>query len=282
MQHLGITSLKKVEFLAAVNQRRTLLKLDPLADLTATTSIKEGVVADESKGPVKFRVIKATALSELASYQQHVFATGDTALQKNRQDAIEILTTLTGNPAALKSFRCKILIEQELELLDEDACPLCDTAWDMAVLKVHLEDKVAKAAEASAMLKKLSDAVQPVIDNLENVEISAKKVVQTCGNTEPKIDAAALNEFIAACGKDRLAIEKVCTDPEGIADALAALQRKGATPQPAAVAAATSLKTHLDALPAPSKEEAAKEFLIVAQERYDRCRTHESGSRGGC
>jgi hypothetical protein len=32
------------------------------------------------------------------------------------------------------------------------------------------------------------------------------------------------------------------------------------------------LKAHVDSLPEPSKEEAAKEYLIVAQEKYDRCR----------
>lgn len=271
MQHLGLSTVKPADILVPINQRRALLKLDSLAELTATTSLKEGIVADENKGAAKPRVSKPTALSEVAAYQQQLAAAEEAAIAKNRQDALALLAELVADPAALKSFRRKILIEQGLALLDEDGCPLCDTAWDMAELAAHLQDKVAKASEASAVLKQLSDAVQPIINSLEDVERSAKKIVQMCGLAEPKIESAALTEFIAACEKDRRAIEKVCTDPEGIAEALAALQRTSVAPTPAADAATASLKAYVDALPDPSKEEAAKDFLVVAQERYERC-----------
>ena len=41
----------------------------------------------------------------------------------------------------------------------------------------------------------------------------------------------------------------------------------------AAEAVWVALKAYVDNLPEPSKEEAAKEYLIVAQEKYDRCRS---------
>lgn len=58
-EHLGVKAPKKADVLAAVNERRTLLKLEPLADLAPEISIKAGVIADESKGPAKPRLSKA-------------------------------------------------------------------------------------------------------------------------------------------------------------------------------------------------------------------------------
>jgi recombinational DNA repair ATPase RecF len=272
LNYLGIKAPKKAELLAAANQRRALLKLEPLNDLTSETSIKAGVIADESKGPAKPRLSKAATQADLAGYQQHIAAAADTVLKKCVSDAEVALAKLTSDPAILKSFRQKVLVEQGLELIDDDACPLCDTAWDMDELKTHLQDKITKASAASAVLDQLGEAVQPIVDNLENVAIAAKKIVQACGNAEPKIDTAPLSDYIAACEKDRITIENVLTDPGLIAESMEAIKRFGSAPPSGAAAVATDLKNHVNALPDPSSEEAAREFLIIAQERYDRCR----------
>lgn len=271
VNHLGIKAPKKAELLAVVNERRVLLKLEPLKDLTPETSIKEGVVSDESKVPAKPRLSKAATQADLAGYQQHVAAASDAVLKKCASDADAALTKLTDDPAVLKSFRQKVLVEQGLVLIDDDVCPLCDTAWDMDALKAHLLDKMARASAASAVLDELAKCVQPIVDNLESVAIAAKKIVHTCGIVEPKIDSAALSEYIGACEKDRATIANVLTDPDGIAGALEALKRFGVALPSKAAAVASDLAKRVDAMPDPSKEEAAREFLIVAQERYDRC-----------
>ncbi|WP_292533633.1 AAA family ATPase [Methylocystis sp.] len=272
-QYLGIKAPKKDDLLIAVNERRNLLKLEPLPDLTPQTLIKQDVVAEEGKVPAKQRLSKATTLSDLAIYHQYVVEAGDAALKKSKDEAFVTLTNLISNPAILKSFRQKVLVEQGLELIEDEACPLCDTAWDVNELKAHLQEKVANASAALTVLDELNKAIQPLTSNLENIVIAAKKIVQACGQAEPKIDSAAMSEFILACENDGAAIEKVCTDPGGIADAVEALKRTGAALSNAVTKVTDDLKQYVDALPDPSKEEAAKEFLIVAQEKYDRCRS---------
>jgi RecF/RecN/SMC family protein len=272
-QHLGHKAPKKGDLLAAVNERRALLKLAPLTDLTSETSIKEDVIADESKGPAKDRLSKGISLSELTSYHEYVAEHQNTALRKSKEDALAALTKLTSDPSLLKSFRQKVLLEQGLELIDDEACPLCDTAWDINKLKAHLQAKMAKAAAATAVLGELTKAVQPIADNLDNLALAARKIVQACGKAEPKLDAAPMLEFIAACEQKRAAIAKACVNPDGIADAIEALAQVGKALQNSVTAVAADLKDYVDALPEPSKEEVAREFLIVAQEKYDRCRT---------
>jgi hypothetical protein len=88
----------------------------------------------------------------------------------------------------------------------------------------------------------------------------------------PHIPAQALQEFVNACEADRKTLENLPSNPALIPEAVVLLKRL-ADPIPAPVLQVPkSLKALVQALPDPSKEEAAREYLIVAQEKYDRCR----------
>lgn len=255
-----------------MNERRTLLKLEPVADLGSETSIKTGVIADQSKGPAKPRLSKAGGFADLSTFAERVAESKGLALKKALDGGSAILAKLAESPALFKSIKQKVLVERGLALVENGSCPLCDDTWDINELKAHLEDKLTKATEAAAVMDDLANAVQPVLETLESVAIAANKVVQACTNADPLIDASAMREFITGCSTNRGAIEKACTDPDGIADAVEALKRIGAGVPAEADKVVSDLKKHVDSLPEPSKEEAAKEFLIVAQEKYGRCR----------
>jgi recombinational DNA repair ATPase RecF len=278
-QHLGFKAPKKADLLAAVNERRTLLKLEPLADLTPEISIKAGVAADENKGgPAKPRLSKAGTLADLATYGERAAHTTGPALKKAESEGALILAKFTESPALLKSVKQKLLVEQGLELVDDESCPLCDNAWDMNELRIHLQGKLTKATEAATIMDDLANTVQPVLEALESVVIAANKLVQACANADPVIDASAMREFMSSCGTNRAAIEKARIDPDGIADAVEAIKRVEAGPPADAATVVAALKKHADSLPEPSKEEAAREFLIVAQEKYARCRATKAES----
>lgn len=272
IRHLGIKGFTKADLLAAVNERRELLKLEPLTDLAPENSIKAGVVADQSKAPAKVRLSKAGTSADLAVYGEWAAEVKNSSLKTSVDAGSAMLAKLTETPALLKSIKQKLLIEQGLGLVEDGSCPLCDNAWDIDELKSHLQEKLAKAAEAAAAMDDLAKAVQPILETLENVVIAANKIVQACGSADPIIDASAMREFIAGCGTNRAAIEKACTDPDGFADAAEALKAVKAGVPADADKVVSALKKQLDSLPEPSKEEAAKEFLIVAQEKYNRCR----------
>jgi recombinational DNA repair ATPase RecF len=272
-QHLGLRTPSKSDLLSAVNERRTLLKLDPLGDLTPEISIKAGVIADASKGPVKPKLSKAGTSADLEAYGDRVAEAKSFAVNDAVAAGSAIIVKLTNNPTLLKSIRQKLLVEQGLPLVDEDFCPLCDYAWEANELRAHLRDKLTRATEAAAAIEDLANAVRPVLQALDSVVSAANKVVQACGNADPIIDPGPLREFATACNKDRGVIEKACSDPDALAEAAEALNRAGNGAPANAEKVVGLLKTHVDALPEPSKEEAAKEFLIVAEEKYNRGRT---------
>jgi hypothetical protein len=181
--HLGLKAPKKADLLAMVNKRRTLLNLDPLADLTPEVSIKAGVAADQSK-PAKLRLSKAGTLVDLTAYGAHVAETKSPAVKKGINDGSAILGKLTGSPALLKSIKQKLLVEQGLELLDEESCPLCDNVWNISELKTHLEDKLAKATEAAEVMNDLTNAAQPILETLESIITAANKIAQAFGRPD--------------------------------------------------------------------------------------------------
>jgi hypothetical protein len=280
LQHLGVKSAKKADLLAAMNERRILLKLEPLGDLTVETSIKAGVIAEPGKDQAKTRISKANTLAEIAGYAEYAAKFESPASNGSKENAFNILAKLLADPGILKGFRQKVLVEQGLELIDDDACPLCDTVWDLEQLKEHLQAKVAKASVATALLQELNQALAPVTVGLENIAISAKKIVQTCGIVEPKIDAASLASFITRCDEDRALLAKVESDPSIVTDALAVLKRLTTPLLSSATKVTLDLKAYADGLPDPSKEEGAKEYLIIAQQNYLQCHSTKKELEG--
>jgi hypothetical protein len=268
----GFEKRKKVEVLAAVNKRRAVLKLAFLADITPDTSFKEGVVAGDGKAQAKATLSKTETIADVESYSSYAKELGSAAAKKSAASVSKLLSKLTADPATLRGFRQKVLVEQGLALLDEEACPLCDTDWDSDELRVHLQDKAKKATAAVAMLAELGDAAAPIIASLENVAIAARKVARACAHAEPKIAAKDLSAFAAACEADSAKLEKIDSDPSVIADVTAVLTRIAEGVPPAAATVAKNLKAYAESLPEPSKQDAAKEFLIVAKKKYSHCR----------
>jgi RecF/RecN/SMC N terminal domain len=270
-KHLGIASLSEIEFIAAVNERRKLLKLDLIADLKPTTSLKEGVTSASDKALVKPKLIKKIAIADIIAFHEHIATATNDVLSQKRVDAITILEDLNAKPEALRSFRRQVLIQQGLELLEEDSCPLCDKTWVMDELQAYLEQKLTGATVAAETLRNLRLAVHSIIDNLLDIERATNKIIELCESGEPKTDARPLVDFAALCANSREFIEKVCVDPSVIEDALSTLT--GNTWQPAAAVTTIvgATEKFLNSLPEPSTEDDARDFLIVAQERYDRC-----------
>ncbi len=271
-KHLGFANPKKSDLLDGVNARRAVLKLEPITDLAPKNALKAGVNVETGQGlqPPKFS--KLGAKGDLELFMQQLAAPQEAAIAGGKADSVTALTQLTNDPALLKIVKQRALIERGLELVEEDACPLCDITWDVALLTEHLHEKIAKADAAAAILQQLAVAVEPLVVHLQAIMREAGKVTEWCEKATPPIDAAPLRAYAKAVSGDRAVLDKVVRDPAAIADALQALGRLDAPSPPELLDATNGLTAYIDTLADPSKEEEAKEFLIVAQEKYDQCR----------
>jgi hypothetical protein len=268
IQYLGIESPKMADVLSAVNQRRAVLKLEPLADIALDTSFKEGIVAAEGKSEPKAKLSKAQALADVETFKSYDKEWGSVAVKESVAKVSNILSQLTGDPNTLRGFRQKVLVEQGIALLDGEACPLCDTDWDLEELNAHLQEKLGKATAAVALLTELGDGALPILATLQNASIASRKLVTDCAQVIPKIPAEVLTTFVASCDADRATLEKADSDPSAISDIAPIFARLAEGIPPEATKVAALLKTYAESLAEPSTEDAAREFLIVAQEKY--------------
>ena len=163
LRHLQIATMRAEDLLAAVNQRRKLLGLPEIAELTADTKVDVGLSAAAS-GP-SFN--KQSALRDLSSLSEA--AKGFPELAKADADGIvSDLTRLEKDPGLLASLQRRAFIEKGLDLVDGPECPLCDKPWDDEQhLREHLKAKLAKSDEArkfqEALLKKGTVVAQAAI-----------------------------------------------------------------------------------------------------------------------
>jgi hypothetical protein len=163
LRHLQIATMRAEDLLAAVNQRRKLLGLPEIAELTADTKVDVGLSAAAS-GP-SFN--KQSALRDLSSLSEA--AKGFPELAKADADGIvSDLTTLEKDPGLLAALQRRAFIEKGLDLVDGPECPLCDKPWDDEQhLREHLRAKLAKSDEArkiqEALLKKGTVVAQAAI-----------------------------------------------------------------------------------------------------------------------
>lgn len=269
--HLGIATPNKTDLLASVNARRAVLKLDPVADLAPENALKVGINPDaEHEASQPFS--KLGAKNDLASFLKRLAVSQEITITGAKSDAVGALAQLTDDPALLRGVKQRALVERGLELVEGDACPLCDGPWEMAVLATHLQEKIAKADAASTALKQLALAIDPLAAHLRAMALDAGKVAEWCEKASPPIDATSLRSHAKALDGDRDTLDKVVRDPAAIAHALQALGRLGASPAVELLQPADRLAAYIETLSDPSKEQEAKEFLIVAQEKYDQCR----------
>ncbi|MGY4327348.1 hypothetical protein ACVWWG_001765 [Bradyrhizobium sp. LB7.2] len=138
--HLGIATPNKTDLLASVNARRAVLKLDPVADLAPENALKVGINPDaEHEASQPFS--KLGAKNDLASFLKRLAVSQEITITGAKSDAVAALAQLTDDPALLRVVKQRGLIERGLELVEGDACPLCDGPWEMALLATHLQEK---------------------------------------------------------------------------------------------------------------------------------------------
>jgi hypothetical protein len=151
LRHLQISTTRAEDLLGAINQRRALLGLPEIAELTADTRVDVGLSAAASAPDFN----KQSALRDLTALADAAKGFPDLATPETA-GIVTDLTTLEKDPALLAALQRRTFIEKGLELVEGPECPLCEKAWDNEQhLRDHLKAKLAKSAEAQKVEEKL-------------------------------------------------------------------------------------------------------------------------------
>src|SRR5262249_55489803 len=146
LRALGIGILGGTELIRAVNKQREVLELPPLAELTSNTSLKDGMLAASGFNAPQ-RLVKAVAAADLAQIRGELARSAGVEVRERVSDALGLLEPLIANEGILQKVTIEGFLRTGLNLIEAANCPLCDTEWDPAELRTHIEEKLGKLGE---------------------------------------------------------------------------------------------------------------------------------------
>jgi recombinational DNA repair ATPase RecF len=266
---LKIDNLDRALVLEKVNEKRKILGLQALAELRTDTSFKAGILApkDAENRPA---VRKGVALADLSALRSAISGPEPESLTENRQTAKIALEKLREDEQALQLMRRLGFIKTGLDLITENACPLCDKEWDADELRAYLRNKLLSAEEIDHLLSKLRGNINTLLQSMLERTKSIERVIEYGQSFKPPLEKAALEAHLKQIKEAETVLNNFLRDPcliEPAVDAVA-LSWWSATAEQ---------RTHIDEcyaavndLPDTSIEDEASETLIVAQDRYER------------
>ncbi len=258
---LDTAQLSKKSVLDAVNPRRELLGLPPLTDLDANTSVKDGLTTTTASAPG--RVPKVQAVADLATLREALQALQGAPFKQACTTAEANAAEIGKDAENLNSLSREALLKSALELYDGAACPVCDTPFEPDAFTGHLAGKLAHLEDVSKRRGALEAELKPILDALHATGTALNTMIDHASLFSPKIDATALTEFRTVLRGRYQQLQKLLPLDDTRAILSAAHGVPDFEPSLAALAAA------ITAIPEPTKQDAARDFLVLAQERLE-------------
>jgi len=257
--HLQLPSLKAEVVLAAVNQRRELLGLAVLTELTSDTKLDDGLTTAATGEAFN----KQSVLRDLKSASDAVHGAKDAAKVECAEILLDI-EKLKVDPELLAAVQRRTFIEKGLQLVDGPECPLCDHAWKSeAMLRAHLDAKLAKSKEA----QKIQSALMA---NAGVVSQSALRIASIVANMQrlgTALLGTELSQSLTKWKADLDSLRSGLSSVEGIIGSRARLEA-GWPSVPAVMAKQLDAMTKkINAMPDQTSTVDAQTFLTTAQLR---------------
>lgn len=270
MQHLlialGITEPKIDKILLAVNDSRTQLGLTKLTELIETTSFREGLAHQTSTKPIN--ISKIHALAEIENLKALLKSYADLGKSQDLKDIKTSIDVLNADKTSLSDLTREGFLRTALEHIDTDCCPVCDTDMGIDELKTIVEKKLknfetisAKRLAIEKQLESYCDAIRLLIDEIRRVKEYGPLL-------KPVIEITAFDNFIIDI-QDKLNKIKSFLPVD---DLLNSLVHYGEITKDVRQLI-ESIETAIKAIPAPLHQDAARDYLIIAQEKLEQYRS---------
>lgn len=258
--------LNKKAVLDAVNPRRQTLGLAPLTDLDATTSVKDGL-ATTTLSTSPGRLSKAQAVADFVALKEALEALGSETFKQTCMTAEAFAAELGKDADSLDGLSREALLRSAVELYDGAACPVCDTPFAPGEFEAHLAAKLDHLAAVTKKRTTLEAEIKPLLDTLHTAGTALATIISYAPQFSPPIDAKAFSDFKATLLGRYQQLQKLLP----LDDTRAVLIAAHNTPDLSATYEA--LAAAINTIPEPTTQDAAREFLILTQERLEHYRT---------
>jgi len=269
LRALGIAQIRKEDILTAANKQRVILGLEPITELTKDTSLKAGIIPVGPTSMARVQIPKKQALKDIERIVELLSGQESQAVQESRTTTMGLLQTLLDSPTLLRNLKRENFLQTGIDLLGDDACPLCDTAWDIQALRTHLQNKLAEAKEATTLKIKLERSAKPLNEALLELESLLETLATYGTRPTPPLNVLAARNWLKVISGQRQHL----TDLSDIKKTLVEISDRWCSAPEDVPQLISELKAHIEALPDSSTQDEAKEYLTVCNERLDVYRT---------
>lgn len=264
---LALTSLDRESVLEKANEQRRVLGLAALAELKAATNFKDGLDGEGGEQH-KPALSKEIALADLAALAQSVDGGEPEELKGPRQSAQESLQKLKDDEKALALARQHGFITTGLDLVTEDACPLCDKPWDADELREHLKQKLLSAEAMGDLLETLAKDLDSLRGGIVGRIAAIQKAADYASKLDPAVSREALDTHSATLQTIADLLKSFEDDPTTAEDILSALEAQWWSPPADVKARLDDVHKGVKALPDHAARDNAIAFLTEFQVRY--------------
>lgn len=263
---LGTTQLTKASILAAVNPQRQILGLPLLDDVAPTTSLADGLATAGGAASAQ-RVPKAQAIADIAAMKAALVMLGSDAFAAQCAALLPGIAELSTDPDVVNGVKRETLINTALELYDDESCPVCDKPFEPEEFTAHLQAKLAHLDEITAKRQALEEQIKPLLDAIHAAGSAMATVIAYGPQFKTPFDMKTLSDAKQTLGGRYSQLNKLLP----LDDTAAVL--KVAHEVPDLAAALSQLDQTVAAIPEPSSQDAARDFLTTAQLRLEQFRT---------
>lgn len=278
---LRIDKLDRVIVLEKINENRKILGLPDLTVFTKDTSFKIGLAGpqDADKKP---SLIKVVAQADLSTIQKTLQSGEPAKLINYRQVVKNALGKLQEDEQVLMLARHHGFIKTGLDLITEDACPLCDTVWKADDLRAYLRKKILNAEETEKLLVQLRTNINAVLEALAEHIQAIIRVIQYSESLKPPVQHIEIETYLNDLREVGTALKYFLEDHSRIGPAITAVDKSWWSPATLQLAQIKECIAAVNALPDTPTVEQARDILSVAQDRFERLllTTKEKKERG--
>jgi hypothetical protein len=155
-------------------------------------------------------------------------------------------------------------LQTALGLFDGNACPVCDTPFTNTKFREHLQEKLARFDHVTKVRREAEKKLAPIIAELESTKVAVSAISGLGALLLPAVDTTKL----AAYGVDIEHLVRALHQflPLNLVeDGLASAAKVPLD----ATKCLEALEARVNELPDPNQQDAARDFLIVAQEKLE-------------
>jgi energy-coupling factor transporter ATP-binding protein EcfA2 len=259
---LSISEFTTGAILGAANAQRKTLELPELTELSATNSLKDGMAIPTAAKPQL--IPKKQALADIQAVHEALNEIKNSSTKTLSTELIADLEALAADPSISAGVTKENFYTTGLSLIADESCPFCDKEWDVPALRAHAQAKINHLKELTRKRKGVEKKMLPLIGILRRTQAAANVIVRYSALAKPPILMKAVADYSSTCETSIQALTSLLP----FKDSIAAMKSLTDIPK-SVLAAIINFEKAVASLPDSNKQDAAREYLTIGQERLE-------------